>query len=152
MRLPAATSRSGMSAKWRPAMAITASSSGRRIEPPSIVIVPWQLITVVTPSSSYGFPVAPKPETSATAWGAPLLAAFARSGNLAVPNTAPATVDAAAATDPRNPRRFQVDFIRMNVPGDYFRVTAAMQLISTSESPGRAATATVVRDGPPWGK
>src|SRR5437879_5169010 len=30
--------------------------------------------------------------------------------------------------------------------------TAAVQLISTSESPGSAATATVVRAGPPWGK
>ena len=30
--------------------------------------------------------------------------------------------------------------------------TAAMQLISTSDSPGKAATATVVRAGPPWGK
>src|SRR5438874_1270955 len=33
-----------------------------------------------------------------------------------------------------------------------FRVTAAVQLISTSEFPGRAATATVVRAGPPFGK
>ena len=38
--------------KWRPAWAITASSSGRRMEPPSMVIVPSQLMTVVTPSSS----------------------------------------------------------------------------------------------------
>ena len=34
----------------------------------------------------------------------------------------------------------------------YFLATAAMQLISTSEFPGSAATATVVRAGPPWGK
>ncbi len=34
----------------------------------------------------------------------------------------------------------------------YFLVTAAMQLISTREFPGRAATATVVRAGPPLGK
>lgn len=31
----------------------------------------------------------------------------------------------------------------------YLCATAAMQLISTRESPGSAATATVVRDGPP---
>jgi hypothetical protein len=36
-------------------------------------------------------------------------------------------------------------------PG-YFFTTTAMQLISTSEFPGRAATATVVRAGPPFGK
>src|SRR6202041_3487756 len=35
---------------------------------------------------------------------------------------------------------------------NHFLTTAAMQLISTSESPGSAATATVVRAGPPWGK
>ncbi len=34
----------------------------------------------------------------------------------------------------------------------YLRVTAAVQLISTSELPGRLATATVVRAGPPCGK
>jgi hypothetical protein len=36
-------------------------------------------------------------------------------------------------------------------PG-YFFTTTAMQLISTSEFPGSAATATVVRAGPPFGK
>jgi len=35
---------------------------------------------------------------------------------------------------------------------DYFLTTAATQLISTSEFPGSAATATVVRAGPPFGK
>jgi hypothetical protein len=34
----------------------------------------------------------------------------------------------------------------------YLRTTAAVQLISTRESPGRFATATVVRAGPPFGK
>jgi hypothetical protein len=34
----------------------------------------------------------------------------------------------------------------------YLRRTAAVQLISTRESPGRFATATVVRAGPPFGK
>src|SRR6266446_2717045 len=52
MRLPAATSKSGMLTKWRPAMAITASTSGRIREPPSIVMVPCPLMTVVTPNSS----------------------------------------------------------------------------------------------------
>jgi hypothetical protein len=34
----------------------------------------------------------------------------------------------------------------------YFLTRAAMQLISTKEFPGSAATATVVRAGPPFGK
>jgi hypothetical protein len=34
----------------------------------------------------------------------------------------------------------------------YLRTTAAVQFISTNESPGRFATATVVRAGPPLGK
>jgi hypothetical protein len=34
----------------------------------------------------------------------------------------------------------------------YLRTTAAVQFISTKESPGRFATATVVRAGPPLGK
>jgi hypothetical protein len=34
----------------------------------------------------------------------------------------------------------------------YFLITAAMQLISTNEFPGSAATAIVVRAGPPLGK
>ena len=63
MRFPAATSSSGMCTKCRPACAITASNSGRITEPPSIVIVPWQLITVFTPNSSYGLPVLPRPFT-----------------------------------------------------------------------------------------
>src|SRR5205823_1366941 len=46
-----------------PAMVMTASSSGWGREPPSMVMVPSQLITVVTPSSSYGLPVCPKPLT-----------------------------------------------------------------------------------------
>src|SRR5712672_3567363 len=62
MRLPAATSSSGMLTKWCPARAIAASTSGRINDPPSTVIVPWQLMTVVTPSSSYTLPVCPKPE------------------------------------------------------------------------------------------
>jgi hypothetical protein len=54
-----------------------------------------------------------------------------------------------AAAVPRNPRRFHDDLSRMRISFAYLRLTAAMQLISTSESPGNAATATVVRDGPP---
>src|SRR6266513_3080219 len=65
MRLPAATSSSGTLTKWRPANAITASTSGRIREPPNTVMVPCPLMTVVTPNSSYTFPVAPKPETEA---------------------------------------------------------------------------------------
>src|SRR5215467_1224134 len=38
-----------------------------------------------------------------------------------------------------------------SIPHD-FCVTAAIQLISTNDSPGRPATATVVRAGPPFGK
>jgi hypothetical protein len=34
----------------------------------------------------------------------------------------------------------------------YFLTIAAVQLISTNESPGRFATATVVLAGPPFGK
>jgi len=51
----------------------------------------------------------------------------------------------------RNPRRFQLSFID-TLFFDYFLGKAAMQLISTSEFPGSAATATVVRAGPPCGK
>src|SRR5882672_7970324 len=47
--------------KCFPPSAITASTSGRGSEPPSTVIVPCPLMTVVTPSSSYTFPVDPKP-------------------------------------------------------------------------------------------
>src|SRR5271168_4757935 len=62
MRFPTAASSSGMLTKCFAASAITASISGRGKEPPSVVIVPCPLITVVTPSSSYTSPEAPKPE------------------------------------------------------------------------------------------
>ncbi len=93
-------------------MAITASSSGRRTEPPSIVIVPSQLMTVVTPSSSYGFPLWPKPLTV-------LLPAVAATFEKSLRG---AKIDPTiAAAVPRNPRRFQVEFSRMNSPRFYQR-------------------------------
>ncbi len=48
-------------------MNMTASSSGWGERPPSTVMVPSQLITVVTPSSSKGLPVSPKPFTGVLA-------------------------------------------------------------------------------------
>src|SRR6266700_6995411 len=42
---------------------MTASSSGRRMEPPNTVMVPSQLMTVLIPSSSYGLPDRPNPLT-----------------------------------------------------------------------------------------
>src|SRR5581483_10524312 len=79
-------------------MAMTASSSGRRIDPPSIVIVPSQLMTVPTPNSSYGFPVWPKPVTAGLL--APE-ATFEKSFRGVSKDVA------RAAAVPRNPRRFQ---------------------------------------------
>src|SRR5205085_1993995 len=84
------TSRSGMLQKCCPAKAITSSTSGRASDPPSTVIVPCPLITVVTPSSSYTFPVEPKPVT----FGA-LAAGTADAANrLRAPDIAPVTAPA----------------------------------------------------------
>src|SRR6266704_1564168 len=100
MRLPAATSSSGMLTKWRPAIAITASTSGRIREPPSTVMVPCPLITAVTPNSSYTFPVAPKPERGA----ALLPAARGRAKTLRPLNKVPTN----APRVPRKVLRFQL--------------------------------------------
>ena len=43
------------------AIATTAFTSLRIREPPRTVSVPWALITCVSPSSAYTFPVAPRP-------------------------------------------------------------------------------------------
>src|SRR6185369_8403722 len=138
-RFPAATSSAGMLTKWRVACAITASTSGRPSDPPSTVIVPSALITVGTPSSSYGFPDCPKP------------ASFGDDSAAFAPNILRGKASDAAsdATIPKNPRRLELSFI---LRSSYFLGSAATQLISTNEFPGRAATATVVRAGPPCGK
>src|SRR4029077_4277154 len=107
MRFPAAASNSGMLAKWRPAMVMTASSSGWGSEPPSMVIVPSQLITVVTPSSSYGLPLCPKPLTCARARAAPLLEENNFRGVRRAPATAPRL--------PRKPRRFHFELSRIKI-------------------------------------
>src|ERR1700733_1488891 len=107
MRFPAATSNSGMLTKWRPAIVITASSSGCGREPPSIVIVPSQLITVVTPSSSYGFPVCPKPFTGALAPAEPRFVENNLRGAKSDPAITPAL--------PRKLRRFHLDLNRIKV-------------------------------------
>src|SRR5580698_3207308 len=61
MRFPAAASSSGMFTKLRIACVMIASTSGRPSEPPRVVMVPWPLMTVVTPSSWYTSPVEPRP-------------------------------------------------------------------------------------------
>src|SRR5437773_144392 len=71
-----------------------------------------QLLTVVTPSSSYGFPLWPKPLTV-------LLPAVAATFEKSLRG---AKIDPTiAAAVPRNPRRFQVEFSRMNSPRFYQR-------------------------------
>ena len=110
-------------------------------------MVPSQLITVVTPSSSYGLPLCPNPVTVAVFFFglAPVAPRF-NENNLRGARIDPANTPAL----PRKLRRFHFELSRMNqLLFFYLRATAAMQLISTSESPGSAATATVVRAGPP---
>src|SRR5690242_10970515 len=46
----------------------------------------------------------------------------------------------------------QLSWQFVSAPSRHLRVTAAMQLISIMELPGKPATATVVRAGPPCGK
>src|SRR5207248_866867 len=129
-----------MLTKWRPACIMTASSSGWGSDPPSMVMVPSQLITVVTPNSSYGLPE----------WPNPLMARLEL--RLKANNLFGATTElASAATLPRKVRRFQFELRRMR-DAPYLRVTAAIQLISSSEYPGTPATDTVVLAGPPCGK
>src|SRR5215469_6806181 len=101
MRLPAAISNSGMLTKWREASAITASTSGRMSEPPSVVMVPCALITVATPSSWYGLPDSPNPVTAALVVLADTEKAF-HGAVIAAAN---------APTVARNPRRFEVSFM-----------------------------------------
>src|SRR5215469_14775869 len=108
-------------------------------EPPSMVIVPCALITVATPSSWYGLPDSPNPVRVAFVVVAGAEKAF--HGALIVAANVPSVA--------RNPRRFEASFMVDFIP---YLTSAAMQLISTSELPGRAATATVVRAGPPCGK
>src|SRR6266446_7624137 len=107
-------------------------------------MVPSQLITVVTPSSSYGFPLCPNPVTVAVlCFGLAPVAPRFKENNLRGVSIDPANTP----TLPRKLRRFHFELSRINqlLFLFYLRATAAMQLISTSESPGNAATATVVR-------
>src|SRR5689334_19054128 len=101
IRFPAATSSAGMLTKWRVACAITASTSGRPSDPPSTVIVPSALMTVGTPSSSYGFPDCPKP------------ASFGDDSAAFAPHILRGKASDAAsdATIPKNPRRLELSFI-----------------------------------------
>jgi len=55
-------------------------------------------------------------------------------------------------TSPLCKLRITCAIVIFNSSARYFFTTTAMQLISTSEFPGSAATATVVRAGPPFGK
>ena len=71
-----------------------------------MVMVPSQLITVVTPSSSYGFPLWPKPLTVTFSAAVPTFEKSLRGAK------ADATI---AATVPRNPRRFHVEFSRVRI-------------------------------------
>src|SRR5882672_152794 len=105
MRLPAATSNSAMLTKWRPAIIMTASISACGRDPPSTVMVPSQLITVVTPSSSKGLPVCPKPLTRELA----LAAARFLENNLCGARSDPVT----SPTLPRKLRRFHFDLNRI---------------------------------------
>src|SRR2546427_11407799 len=97
-----------------------------------MVMVPSQLITVVKPSSSYGLPE----------WPNPLFTA--RSASRADANSffGAANEPASAATLPRKVRRFQFERGRIGKLL-YLCATAAMQLSSSSEGPGTAATAIV---------
>src|ERR1700730_19221951 len=111
-------------------------------------MVPSQLMTVVSPSSWYGFPLCPSPVTVAVLFFglAPVAPRF-NEDNLRGARIDPANTP----TLPRKLRRFHFELSRI-APAPfsfYLAATAAMQLISTSESPGKAATATVVRAGPP---
>src|ERR1700730_2710308 len=111
-------------------------------------MVPSQLITVATASSSYGFPLCPNPVTVAVScFGLVPVAPRFNENNLRGVRIDPANTP----TLPRKLRRFHFELSRI-APAPfsfYLPATAAMQLISTSESPGKAATATVVRAGPP---
>src|SRR5438128_171702 len=120
---------------------MAASSSGCGSDPPSMVMVPSQLITVVKPSSSYGLPE----------WPNPLFTARPASRADANSFFGAATVPASAAMLPRKVRRFQFERGRIGKLL-YLCATAAMQLISSSECPGTPATDTVVLAGPPCGK
>src|SRR5690242_12069042 len=99
MRLPAATSRSGMLQKCFPPRAMTSSTSGRGSEPPRTVMVPWPLMTVVTPSSSKTFPVEPKPVSF-------LLAAGVEPAGAASVLIGLSTAAESALSMPRNVLRF----------------------------------------------
>src|ERR1700682_6414826 len=74
-------------------------------------MVPWQLITVGTPSSSYGFPLCPNPVTVAVLFFglAPLAPRF-NENNLRGARIDPAKTPAL----PRKLRRFHFELSRMN--------------------------------------
>src|SRR5439155_20287810 len=99
MRLPAATSRSGMLQKCFPPRAMTSSTSGRGSEPPRTVMVPCPLMTVVTPSSSKTFPLDPKPASF-------LLAAGVEPAGTATVLVGLSTAAESALSMPRNVLRF----------------------------------------------
>src|SRR5271155_3465476 len=81
---------------------MTAFTSGRINEPPRTVSVPWPLITVVKPSSSYTFPVLPRPVIF------PIQASCLFEGAPPAPHNAcpPNTEAARKPRPPKNPRRF----------------------------------------------
>src|SRR3981081_2174490 len=101
-------------------------------------------MTVVTPSPSYTFPDGPKPLMGDRGM------AFAAG---AADNLREPTSMAASELMPViKLRRVHFEVMFMDCLLRYLRTPAAMQLISTKDWPGNAATATVVRAGPPFGK
>src|SRR5580704_11706321 len=112
MRFPAAASSSGMLTKLHIACVIIVSTSGRPSEPPRVVIVPWPLMTVVTPSSSYTLPVEPRPDAIRLQSGCGV--ATVPFAGAAESFRDPASDANAAPSVPRNDRRFH-ESLNLNV-------------------------------------